>query len=268
MFTYREERRLFAAIGLVIIAALVALVQITSARSGSVSPLTAGGTAVAYLFEEVAGTAVLSSRDAALGALRLPGLERENRALRLRNVDLERENQRLYELAVSTAGQAAIAPRLATYRGAVSARVVGFPPENTDQGVTIDRGTSSGVHRDDGVLAASGVVGRVVEAGPFSSKVALVTDFSSTIPAVVQRGRSWGIARGNLESVRLEYVSQDAPLHLGDKVVTGEGRSFHSGDVIGSIVRIERGDSNLYQTAILKPSVDLGTLDRVVVVPK
>ena len=37
---------------------------------------------------------------------------------------------------------------------------------------------------------------------------------------------------------------------------------------IGTIVSIERGDATLYQTAVLRPAVDLGTLDRVVVVPQ
>ena len=51
-----------------------------------------------------------------------------------------------------------------------------------------------------------------------------------------------------------------------DVVVTGEGRSFHSGVPVGSVVSIERGDATLYQTAVLKTAVDLGALDRVVVV--
>jgi cell shape-determining protein MreC len=51
-------------------------------------------------------------------------------------------------------------------------------------------------------------------------------------------------------------------------VVTGEGRSFHSGVPIGKVIAIERGDATLYQTAVLKTSVDLGAVDRVVVVPK
>ncbi len=134
--------------------------------------------------------------------------------------------------------------------------------------MTVDKGTRSGVQRDDGVLAAQGVVGRVVEAGPFTSKVALLTDFTSTIPAIVQRGRYWGVAKGDQSSVRLEYVSQDAPLRVGDRIVTGEARSFHSGALIGSIVSIQRGNSTLYQTAVVKPSVDFSRIDRVVIIPK
>ena len=118
------------------------------------------------------------------------------------------------------------------------------------------------------MLADGGAVGRVEAVGPFSSTVVLMTDYTSQIPAVVREGRWWGIARGNLSSVRFDYVSQDARLRLGEVVVTGEGRSFHAGVPIGTIVRVDRGVSSLYQSASLKPAVDLDALDRVVVVPK
>lgn len=198
----------------------------------------------------------------------LPSLARDNGGLRARNLQLERENARLHELVAAYQQQIAIAPRLDEYPRAIEARVIGFPPENGIESVTIDKGTRSGVNRDDGVLAAGGVVGRVVEASPFASKVALITDFTSTIPALVQRGRYWGVAKGNQTSVRLDYVSQDAPLRAGDRVVTGEARSFHSGALIGTIVKVERSDSTLYQTATIKPAVDFSRLDRLVVVPK
>lgn len=198
----------------------------------------------------------------------LPGLQHDNARLYTRNLELQRENARLSEELAAYRQQVAIAPRLAEYPRSVAARVIGYPPENAVQSVTIDKGTRNGIHRDDGVLAGAGVVGRVVEAGPFTSKVALITDFTSTIPALVQRGRYWGIGKGNEDSVRLDFVSQDAPLHIGDRIVTGEARSFHSGALIGTIVKIERSDSNLYQTAVVKPAVDFSRLDRVVVVPK
>jgi rod shape-determining protein MreC len=118
------------------------------------------------------------------------------------------------------------------------------------------------------VIAAGGVVGRVDAVGPFSSDVVLITDYTSRLPAVTRHGRYWGIARGNLSSVRVEYIPQDAAIKVGDVIVTGAGRSFRSGVPIGTIVSIERGDAALYQTAILRPAVNLGSLDRVVVVPQ
>lgn len=259
---------MFAVISLIIVAALVALVQVSAARTGSPSPLTTGVTTSALAGQEVVSALISAIANGGATVAGLPGLARDNADLRLRNRQLEQENARLNEQVAAYREEVAIAPRLSDYPRAVQARVIGYPPENGIETVTIDKGTSSGVHRDDGVLAAEGVVGRVVEAGPFASKVALITDFTSTIPALVQRGRYWGVARGNETSVRLDYVSQDAPLRVGDRVITGEARSFHSGALIGTIVSVERSPSTLYQTAVLKPAVNFSRLDRLVVVPK
>lgn len=268
IFTYRDERKLFAIISVIIVAALVALIQVGAARSGGSSPISAAGTTLAGGFEWLASGALGSARNGALALLDLPALGRKNTALTRQNARLADENARLREELAAYKSQTALAPQLQENRNGVEARVIGFPPENANRTLTIDKGSRTGVARDDGVLAAGGVVGRVVEAGPFTSKIALITDFGSDIPAVVQRGRFWGIAAGNDTSVRLEYVSQDAPIRVGDTVVTGEARSFHSGALIGTIVKIEHGDASLYQTAVVKPAVDLNSLERVVVVPK
>ncbi|MEO9170496.1 MAG: rod shape-determining protein MreC [Candidatus Baltobacteraceae bacterium] len=268
IFTYRDERRLFALITVIIVAALLALVQMNAQRSGQASPLTTVGTSVVAFVEMATSTIFDGVRGGSSAVLQLPQLERENGTLRSANLVLEKENQRLHEVAAEYASQGVAKPLVDLYPNALVARVIGFPPEGTSRSVTIDRGTSGGVHKDDGVVADGGIVGRVESADPFSSKVVLVTDYTSRFPAVTRRGRFWGIARGNLSSVRVEYIPQDAPIKIGDIVVTGEGRSFHAGVPIGRIVRIERGDETLYQTAILKPAVELGALDRVVVVPK
>ena len=197
----------------------------------------------------------------------MPGLERDNARLRAENTALIAENARVHELAAAYAAQAGIRLSMDLNHG-IEARVIGFPPENESRAVTIDRGAQAGVHRDDGVVTQDGVVGKIASVGPFTSTVVLITDYTSRVPAVVRRGRWWGIARGNLTSVALEYVSQDAPLKAGDVIVTGEGRSFHSGVPIGTIAATQRGDATLYQTAVVTPAVNLGALDRVVVVPR
>jgi rod shape-determining protein MreC len=253
---------------LIIVAALVALIQITAARNGTESPLTVIGTTATALIQTAADRISGRMRSGTTELSKLPQYSQENADLRARNDTLAVENAHLNELLATYKQQVALAPEISAYRDRIAARVIGFPPEDENLGVTIDRGARDGVHKDDGVIAPQGVVGRVTEVGPFSSKVTLLTDYTSRIPVVIQRGRWWGIARGNLTSIRLEYVTQDAALRLGDVVVTGEARSFHSGAVIGTIVEILRNDAGLYQTAVVKPAADLGALDRVVVVPR
>jgi rod shape-determining protein MreC len=251
----------------IIVAALLALVQIGAQRSGSVSPIATAASSLFAVAEAAISATIRGVRATGAGIAALPHLERENASLRHRNQRLVEENARLHELAAAYASEVAVRPVVDVYHG-IEARVIGFPPENESQSVTIDKGSRQGVHRDDGVLASGGVVGRIAAVAPFSSTVILETDYTSRIPAVLQRGRWWGIARGNLGSVVVEYISQDAPLRLGDVVVTGEGRSFHSGVPLGTVAAIERGDATLYQSAVLKPAVNLAALDRVVVVSR
>lgn len=265
IFIYRDDRRLFALISVIIVAALLALVQINAQRSGSVSPIATVAASLFAFAEATVSATVGGMRSLGTAIVSLPRLERDNARLRTGNQRLIEENVRLHELAAQYASETRVRPIVDLYHG-IEARVIGFPPENESRAVTIDKGSSAGVRRDDGVVAADGVVGRIAAVGPFSSTVMLATDYTSRIPAVVRRGRWWGIARGNLSSVIVEYIPQDAPLRIGDVVVTGEGRSFHSGVPIGTVTAIERGDATLYQTAVVKTSVDLGALDRVVVI--
>jgi rod shape-determining protein MreC len=268
IFTYRDERKLFALIAVIIVAASLALVQITSERNGAQGPLSSAALSIVSLAESGVSLTVSGVRGAASAVVHLPALERDNAQLRARNADLIAENARLHELAAQYADDVSVRPVVNLYPSGIEARVIGFPPEDESRTVTIDRGSNAGVRKDDGVLARGGIVGRIGAVGPFSSEVVLITDYTSRVPAVTRRGRYWGIARGNLSSVRVEYIPQDAVLKVGDTIVTGEGRSFHSGEPIGTIVSIERGDAALYQTAVLKTAVNLGSLDRVVVVPQ
>lgn len=241
--------------------------QINAQRSGQISPIATVATTVFGVAETAVSATVDGARSFGTGVVSLPQLAHENAALRVQNRQLVEENARLHQRLADAEAAGAVVPELDLYRG-IGARVIGFPPENESQAVTIDKGSTAGVRVDDAVVAPGGTVGRVTSAGPFTSTVLLETDYTSRIPVVTRRGHWWGIARGNLGSVRVEYIKQDAPLRIGDTIVTGEGRTFHAGLPIGKVVAIERGDGTLYQTAIVKPAIDLGALDRVIVIPK
>ena len=118
-------------------------------------------------------------------------------------------------------------------------------------------------------MTGDGVVGRVVEVDPLSSKVLLINDPTSRLTAQVQHGRWWALAVGTLTRVKLRFISQDAKLRIGDRVVTGEGRSFRAGLLIGKIASLEPMNAGaLDQSAIVEPAANLAGLTRVLVVPK
>jgi len=214
-------------------------------------------------------TVINGTHDAFANVVQLPTLARNNGDLTTRVAQLEHENVTLREDLARVPEEAALARAQIHVPDGIPATVVGFDPEGALHEITIDRGLRDRIAVDDGVIAGDGVVGRVVEVDPLSSKVLLINDPTSRLPVLVQRGRWWAIAIGTLSSVKLRFISQDAKLRAGDAVVTGEGRSFRAGVLVGRISQLEPMPAGaLDQSAIVAPAANLGALTRVTVIPK
>lgn len=266
--TNRDERKLLALVGVIIVAALLALVQLDFARAGRTSPLSLTVTSVTAWLQLAVTTVVGGTQGAFRTIVQTPGLATANVKLRNENAALRSENDELRERLARVPALAQLESAKLAHPDGIAARVIGYDPEAATHVITIDRGIKDGVRRDDGVVTGDGVVGRIVEVDPLSAKVLLVTDPTSKLPAIVQQGRWWAIAVGTSTRVKLQYVSQDAKLKVGERVVTGEGRSFHAGILIGRIKQVQPAPAGaLDQTAILQPAADLSALSRVLVVP-
>lgn len=252
-----------------VVAALIALVQIDFARQGRASPITATVTTIATYAQLAVATLTNGLRSGFATALNTPRLAQDNAALRTQNALLLARNRQLDEALARVPAERNMALAALKHPTGISATVIGYDPEATQHIITIDRGSRDRIARDDGVITADGAVGRIVEVGPISSKVLLIIDAASKLPAVVQHGRWWAIAVGTQTRLKLQYVSQDAKLRVGDRVVTGEGRSFHAGTLIGRIAQIAAPNAGaLDQSAVVEPAVTFGSLSRVLVLAK
>jgi rod shape-determining protein MreC len=269
IFTYRDERKLFAVIGVIIVAAVLALLQLDFVRAGRPSPLTVTVSTLATYVQLSVASIAGGLRTAWSTAANAPRLASENDRLGHENAALEAQNRALTETLARVPAERDLILAQTRYPEGIAATVIGYDPEATQRIVTIDKGASDHVSVDDGVVTARGVVGRIVEVAPLSAKVLLITDVTSRLPAIVQRGRWWSIAVGTQTRVKLQYVSQDAKVRVGDRVVTGEGRSFRAGYLIGTVSFIFPEPAGaLDQTAVVTPAVEFGSLARVLVLPK
>ncbi|MDX2495347.1 MAG: rod shape-determining protein MreC [Desulfuromusa sp.] len=152
-------------------------------------------------------------------------------------------------------------------RPALPAQVIGEDASNWARTIIIDKGTQSGLRNGLPVVAAQGVVGRIIKIAPDSSRVLLITDASSAIAALIQRTRTRGIARGRGEDLSIEYALRDADIQVGDLLVTsGMGGVFPKGLPLGRVKSVEKDQFGLFQEVKAAPTVDFSYLEEVMVI--
>jgi rod shape-determining protein MreC len=154
----------------------------------------------------------------------------------------------------------------------VTARVVGRSPTVWYSSVTIDKGSSDGVHIDDPVVAAQGLAGKVTQTTPNTSQVTLITDADSAVTARVTPGGATGVVEpdvGNPNDLQLDYLERGTNIAEGQMVVTAGfstgnlGSIFPPGIPIGKITRATVEEQQAYQRVHLEPFADLRNMDFV-----
>lgn len=108
----------------------------------------------------------------------------------------------------------------------IGAHVVANNGNNWFTDFTIDKGTRDGVQVDSNVLAGSGLVGIVIEAGPTYSRVRSIVDDASNVSAMMLSTSDTCMVRGDLKlmadgRLRFEKLpNNDNKIEPGEQVVT------------------------------------------------
>ncbi|HZF40238.1 MAG TPA: rod shape-determining protein MreC [Blastocatellia bacterium] len=189
----------------------------------------------------LASHGVSSVKSVWAGYFDLRGAKRENEWLKSRNSQLEsqiielREKAKLFE-QLETLNRS---PALSSYQR-VNALVIGRDSDNWFKTVLIDRGSIAGVEKDQPVVSAEGLVGRVVSVSPISSRVLLITDERHGAGAVVAQtteNRLVGILKGKNQALcALKLLSEGGKLENGEQVITsGQDQLYPRGLLIGRI---------------------------------
>ena len=149
----------------------------------------------------------------------------------------------------------------------LSAQVIGRDPSNLAGYLIIDRGREEGVAVGMPILTDRGLVGRVTETAPHSSKILLITDPSSSVNALIQESRATGVVQGSVvQGLVMRYIQQTEEVKPGDLVLTsGLGGNFPTRLIVGQVTSVVKKDVELFQQAQIRPSVDFGRLEMVMV---
>ncbi|MFP5330158.1 MAG: rod shape-determining protein MreC [Alphaproteobacteria bacterium] len=176
-------------------------------------------------------------------------LKAQNKAMREQLIvarAVQRENRQL---------KAVLKLRERTPETVAVGRLVGSSYQSPRRFAVLSAGTGDGVRVGMPVRTAEGLVGRVIDAGTFSSRVLLVSDRASIVPARLLRTGQAIIAQGRGDgTVELKPIEVGRnPFRRGDVIITsGTGGLYPPMVPLARVLRLE-GDN-----AIAMPLADPG----------
>jgi len=118
------------------------------------------------------------------------------------------------------------------------------------------------------VMGTNGLVGQVVEVSMYSSKVLLITDVNSNVPAMITRTGKRIIVKGRPQDDFLEtsFLTNDTDIKSGDLIVSsGQAGRFIASLNVGRVIEIIRNKGERFATVVIEPSEYINNLTEVIV---
>lgn len=126
----------------------------------------------------------------------------------------------------------------------------------------LDKGSRDGIYEGQPVLDAHGIMGQIIQDGPWTSRVLLISDLRSAVPVQDLRNGVRGIVvgRGNLMKLSLTNIPETVDVQVGDVLMTsGLGGHYPEGYPVGVISSIRHNSGEQFTKIEVNP---LAQLDR------
>jgi rod shape-determining protein MreC len=155
----------------------------------------------------------------------------------------------------------------------VATSVVSRPARAFEQEIVLPVGSENGIEHDAPVVTADGLVGRVTLVTASTSRVALLTDEASAVPARDLRTGAVGIVEHGQtgDTLIMTRVRKEDNIEVGDEIVTSGWTSgtltslYPKNILVGRVTSVGNAQTDLYQQVQLSSDVDFSSLDVVAV---
>ncbi|WP_210396749.1 rod shape-determining protein MreC [Motiliproteus sediminis] len=121
------------------------------------------------------------------------------------------------------------------------AELIGVNADPFIHQIVINKGLRDGAYLGQPVLDENGIMGQLVEVGPYTSRVLLITDNQHALPVQVDRSgfRALLLGNGSKQSLRLDHVPDTADIQVGDLLLSsGLGGRFPAGYPVAEVSEI------------------------------
>lgn len=158
----------------------------------------------------------------------------------------------------------------------ISGTVISRNPDTWVDQIIIDRGSQDGVEIGMPVMSGNGLVGRISEVNPTSSKIVLLTNIEQSSNQVsseiVMDEIVYGIISGyDSENKRLmmSQITSSVSVEEGEVVSTsGLGGAIPRGLVIGEVEEVGMDSFGLAQEVYVKPAADFNNIRYVTIIQR
>jgi rod shape-determining protein MreC len=276
---YRKQvrRRRAVLVTLIVISLVLLSSQFSEADSGPLHTIQRGVATVFSPFGEVAERALKPGRD-------LINWVDETFQARGENEDLRAEVAKLRAEVVAAEGAAGeneqfrkmleLSENVSTLSQytLVTGRVIGRSPTVWYSDVTIDKGSSAGIERNDAVVNGDGLVGRVTDLTSGTAKVELITDHDNAVSAQILPTGPTGIVEpevGNPSELLLDFIDSSQTIQTNQVLATagwsdttsGISSAYPEGIPIGRVSDAEPAQQGQLQRVHVEPFANLRSLD-------
>lgn len=154
----------------------------------------------------------------------------------------------------------------------VDAYVISRSSQEWSSTFTVSQGSNAGIKAGMCAITANGeVVGLVSEVGHNYSVIKSVMDSSLEISSTISASGYNGMVQGGYASglkglLRMNYLPSSAVIRNNDQVVTSGSMVYPRNLIVGYVVDAGFDDAGVAKYALLKPAVDVGSLELVFIV--
>ena len=154
----------------------------------------------------------------------------------------------------------------------VDAYVISRSSQEWSSTFTVSRGSNAGIREGMCAITANGeVVGLVSEVGANYAVIKSVMDSSLEISSTISASGYTGMVQGGYASglkglLRMNYLPSSAVIRNNDQVVTSGSMVYPRNLIVGYVVDAGFDDAGVAKFALLKPAVDVGSLELVFIV--
>lgn len=132
--------------------------------------------------------------------------------------------------------------------------------------IIINKGSIHGIKKDMLAIYKLQIIGRVIEAHRWHSKILLITDRKSNIASYANHTNANGICQGinDINNINFNFVPHYSKLEINDFVISsGKGLIYPEGFCIGKINKFKK--NGLYFDIDIKPLIEIEKLENCLI---